>query len=71
MSAVRSFSAAEVMLEIAEGARLLGSTDLKDYPSHIARRQTVMDSNSGVNQSLIFAEGCERIGICGKGQIDG
>ncbi|MDE2181935.1 MAG: hypothetical protein KGJ78_02825 [Alphaproteobacteria bacterium] len=60
-----------VMLEIAEGARLLGSTDLRDYPDHVARRPTVMDSNMAMNQSLIFAEGCERIGICGKGQIDG
>ena len=60
-----------VMLEIAEGARLLASTDLKDYPEHRARRPTVMDSNMGMHQSLIFAEGCERVGLCGKGSIDG
>ena len=60
-----------VMLEVAEGCRLLASTDLNDYPIRQARRLTVMDSNMGMNQSLIFAEGCERIGICGKGTIDG
>lgn len=60
-----------VMLEVAKGARLLASTTLRDYPEHIARRPTVQDSNMGMNQSLIFAEGCERIGISGKGLIDG
>jgi len=60
-----------VMLEIAEGARLLASTNLKDYPDRLAKRLTVMDSNMGMNQSLIFAQGCERVGICGKGVIDG
>lgn len=60
-----------VMLEIGEGARLLASTDLKDYPERRARRPTVMDSNMGMHQSLIFAEGCERVGIRGKGTIDG
>jgi hypothetical protein len=60
-----------VMLEVAEGSRLLASTSLADYPVHQARRPTVMDSNMGMNQSLIFAENCERIGIRGKGTIDG
>jgi len=60
-----------VMLEVARGCRLLGSTDLKDYPDHQAHRLTVMDSNMGMNQSLIFAENCERIGIRGTGTIDG
>lgn len=60
-----------VMLEVAEGARLLASTDLRDYPNRQAHRLTVQDSNMGMNQSLIFAENCERIGICGKGTIDG
>ena len=60
-----------VMLEIAEGSRLLASTDLNDYPTRQARRLTVMDSNMGMNQSLIFAENCERVGIRGKGTIDG
>jgi polygalacturonase len=60
-----------VMLEIAAGARLLGSTNLADYPDHVAKRRTVMDSNMDMQQSLIFAEGCERIGIRGAGVIDG
>jgi hypothetical protein len=60
-----------VMLEIAAGSRLLASTDLKDYPTRQARRLTVQDSNMGMNQSLIFAENCQRIGIRGKGTIDG
>lgn len=60
-----------VRLEVARGARLVASTDLHDYPERVARRPTVMDSNMGMNQSLIFAEGCENIGICGEGAIDG
>ncbi|WP_145648874.1 glycoside hydrolase family 28 protein [Pseudoduganella lurida] len=60
-----------VMLEIAKGSRLLASTDLADYPERKARRPTVQDSNMGMNQSLIFAEGCERVGLCGAGTIDG
>jgi hypothetical protein len=60
-----------VMLEIAEGSRLLASTNLDHYPTRQARRLTVQDSNMGMNQSLIFAEACERVGLCGKGMIDG
>jgi hypothetical protein len=60
-----------VMLEVSAGARLIASTNLQHYPEHVARRPTVQDSNMGMNQSLIFAEGCERIGISGKGLIDG
>lgn len=59
-----------VILEVAEGARLLGSTNLADYPDHVAKRKTVMDTNMGMNQSLIFAEGVERIGLRGPGTID-
>ena len=60
-----------VALEVAEGARLLASTDLADYPDHVASRRTVMDANMGQNQSLIFAEGCTNIAITGDGVIDG
>ncbi|HVZ99607.1 MAG TPA: glycosyl hydrolase family 28 protein [Caulobacterales bacterium] len=60
-----------VRLEVGAGARLVGSTELADYPDHVARRPTVMDSNMGMNQSLIFAEACENISICGRGVIDG
>jgi polygalacturonase len=60
-----------VMLEISEGSRLIASTNLDDYPQHVARRPTVQDSNMGMNQSLIFAEGCRNIGLAGKGEIYG
>lgn len=60
-----------VCLEIGKGARLLGSTDLADYPDRIAKRRTVMDTNMEMNQSLIFAEGCENICLRGEGTIDG
>ncbi len=60
-----------IRLEVANGARLLGSLDLKDYPERVAKRPTVMDSNMAMNQSLIFAEGCTDISICGEGEIDG
>lgn len=59
-----------VMLEIAEKSRLLGSTDLKDYPDRVAKRKTVMDTHMDIRQSLIFAEGVERVGIRGPGTID-
>lgn len=60
-----------IRLEVAKEARLLGSAELEDYPEHIAKRRTVMDTHMGMHQSLIFAEGCENIAICGQGVIDG
>ncbi len=60
-----------VSLCVEAGSRILGSTDLSDYEEHVASRRTVMDTNMGMNQSLIFAEGCENISICGEGIIDG
>lgn len=60
-----------VRLKIERGARLLASLDLADYPDRVARRPTVMDSNMHMNQSLIFAEGCENIALVGEGTIDG
>jgi polygalacturonase len=60
-----------IRLQVAKGARLLASTDLKDYPAHVAKRATVMDSNMGMNQSLIFAEDCSNISLGGEGVIDG
>lgn len=60
-----------VRLEICAGARLLASTDLKDYPEMRARRLTVQDTSMGMHQSLIFAEGCEDIALVGAGVIDG
>jgi hypothetical protein len=58
-------------LEVGKGARLLASLDLADYPPRVASRPTIMDSNTGVNQSLIFAQGCQNIGVHGDGVIDG
>lgn len=60
-----------VRLMIARGAKLLASTDLKDFPEHICRRVTVQDTHMGMNQALIHAEGCENICLCGPGEIDG
>ncbi len=60
-----------VCLEICAGARLLGSTDLADYPEHHAARLTVQDTSMGMHQSLIFAEGCSDIALRGAGVIDG
>ena len=60
-----------VRLEVAKGARLLASLDLKDYPERVAKRRTVQDTNMGMNQSLIFAESCTDISISGEGIIDG
>jgi hypothetical protein len=60
-----------VMLEIAKGARLLGSTRFTDYPPRVPARETVMDTWMKLTQSLIYAENCERIGIRGAGVIDG
>ena len=60
-----------VRLMIDAGARLLGSVDLNDYPEHHAARLTVQDTSMGMHQSLIFAEGCEDIALCGGGEIDG
>lgn len=58
-------------LEVAKGARLLGSLDLADYPARIAARHTMMDVVTGVTQSLIFAQGCRNVGLGGEGLIDG
>lgn len=60
-----------IRLRIERGARLLASLNLTDYPARVARRPTVMDSNMGVNQSLIFAEDCTNIALGGAGTIDG
>ena len=61
----------DTRLEVAKGARLLASLDLADYPPRVAARKTVMESNMGVTQSLIFAQGCRNIGLAGAGLIDG
>lgn len=58
-----------VMLEVAAGARILGSTDIKDYPEKVEEFKSVMSEIYRFKQSLIYAEKAERIGIRGKGEI--
>ncbi len=60
-----------VMLEVEQGAELLGSTNLADYPAHVSAHPTIMDTYMKLTLSLIYAEDCDRIGICGAGLIDG
>jgi polygalacturonase len=60
-----------VMLEVAEGASLIGSTNFSDYPPRVPKHTTVMDTWMKLTQSLIYAEDCDRIGIRGSGVIDG
>ena len=59
-----------VMLEVAKDARILGSTNLADYPDRVPKRKTVMDTHMKMKQSLIYAEGVENIGLRGPGTID-
>jgi alpha-L-fucosidase 2 len=59
-----------VMIEVAEGARILGSTDIADYPEIIEARRSVMRDNHLFRTSLIYAEGVSNIGIRGLGTID-
>jgi hypothetical protein len=61
----------DVCLYIGPGACLKASTDLRDFPEMHARRLTVQDTSMGMHQSLIFAEGCENIALCGEGILDG
>jgi polygalacturonase len=58
-----------ITLELGSGAVLLGSTKLDDYPRHIPELRSYTDTY--VEQSLIYAENLENIGICGRGLIDG
>lgn len=56
-----------VTLELADGATLLGSTDLADYPPHAGPEP---DADAG-QRHLIFARGAEHVAITGRGTIDG
>ena len=60
-----------VMLQVDKAARLLGSTNLADYPDKVPEHKTIMDTWMKLKLSLIYAENCERIGIRGGGIIDG
>lgn len=59
-----------VMLEIAEDAKLLGSIRLEDYPDKIESFESVMNKIHRFRISLIYAEKAVNVGVCGKGKID-
>jgi hypothetical protein len=58
-----------VTLHLDNGAVLLGSTELADYPRHVPA--FVSHSATYVNRSLLYAEQVHNIGIEGAGTIDG
>lgn len=58
-----------VHLEMDQGATLLGSTRLEDYPITLCAFPSYTDSY--VVRALIWGEGLEDIGLMGNGTIDG
>ncbi len=58
-----------VELHVREGATLLGSTDILDYPELVTGYRFYGDE--WVKQSLIFGANLNNISITGKGVIDG
>ena len=58
-----------ITLLLDAGAILLGSTNLKDYPSHIPSYRSYTDNYT--ERSLIYAEKCKNIAILGRGEING
>lgn len=58
-----------VTLELANGATLLGSTDIDDYPRIRPAFRSYTDIY--VYQSLIYAEDARHVAITGDGTIDG
>lgn len=58
-----------VTLVLENGATLLGSKELKDYPVRVAEMRSYTDNY--VERCLIYAENAEDIGIEGRGVIDG
>jgi polygalacturonase len=58
-----------VMIEVARGSRILGSTDLRDYPERIESFKSLMSKTYKYRRSLIYAENCDRVGIRGDGEI--
>ncbi|WP_445737872.1 glycoside hydrolase family 28 protein [Mariniflexile sp.] len=58
-----------VMLEISEEAKILGSLNLDDYPPKIEALKSIMSEMYIFQQSLIYAEKVTNIGIRGKGEI--
>ena len=58
-----------VMIEVAKGVRILGSTDIKDYPEKIENFKSIMSEYYKFRQSLIYAERAVNVGIRGEGEI--
>lgn len=58
-----------VTLHLAEGSTLLGSPNLSDYPITIPEYRSFTDNYT--ERSFLYGEKVERIGITGKGVIDG
>lgn len=58
-----------VTLHVAEGAALLGSTDVKDYATDT--HKNIYANESHMDRCLIFAKNASHIAIEGKGMIDG
>lgn len=58
-----------VTLRLDPACTLLGSKDLKDYPTTVQAFRSYTDNYT--NKSLIYAEKAERIAITGSGIIDG
>ncbi|MBV9240947.1 MAG: hypothetical protein JO314_02970 [Acidobacteria bacterium] len=59
----------KVMLDVAAGSRILGSTDLSDYPEHVESLRSLLSERYHITRSLIYAENVTDIGIRGKGEI--
>ncbi|MGQ7944315.1 glycoside hydrolase family 28 protein [Flavobacterium sp. WC2509] len=58
-----------VMLEVSKKAKILGSTNIKDYPYKIESFVSIMSETYEFKQSLIYAEKAINVGIKGKGEI--
>lgn len=58
-----------VVLKIEKKAKILGSTNLNDYPEKIENFKSIMSEFYVFRQSLIYAEKAENIGIYGEGEI--
>ena len=58
-----------VTLRLDAGCTLMGSRNLDDYPVTIPQYRSYTDNYT--ERSLIYGEGLERIGITGRGVIDG
>jgi polygalacturonase len=63
------FLRSHVTLRIEAGATLLGSTNLADYPARVPKLRSYTDNYA--DQSLLYGEHLEHIGLVGDGVIDG